>query len=104
MMYSVKRRIFADFMGLAERKGMGLSIPLGYENDAPELATLKSGERVIMIEPDNLQPGGTVVSEDVGGQRYWYGLLESRAAIQVIDPDVLASEQQHHPTASGSQA
>jgi hypothetical protein len=87
------RQVFADFARLEERPGLGLSVPLGREDRTPELARLQEGERVLLVEPDNLRAEGTVKHVDSGGYRYWFGILESMAAIQDIDPETLARQE-----------
>ena len=82
--------VFADFARLEERPGLGLSVPLGREDRTPTLAALTDGERVLLIEPDNLMAEGVAQSLMSGGYRYWYGVLESMAAIQDIDPETIA--------------
>jgi hypothetical protein len=65
------REVFADFARLGERPGIGLSVLLGSEERKPELARLTEGERVLLIEWDNLCAEGTVRSVESGGPRYW---------------------------------
>ncbi len=88
------RQVFADFARLEERPDLGLSIPLGREDRTPKLAELTEGERVLLIEPDNLCAEGTVKPIDSGGYRYWFGILDGIAAIRDIDPDTLAAHGQ----------
>lgn|SRR5689334_19298021 len=85
------REVFADFARLGERPGIGLSVLLGSEERKPELARLTEGERVLLIEWDNLCAEGTVRSVESGGHRYWYGILDSMAAIRDLDPDTLTT-------------
>jgi hypothetical protein len=87
------REVFADFARLEERPGIGLSVPLGREDRTPELAQLREGERVLLVEPDNLCAEGTVKLVDSGGYRYWFGILASMEAIRDIDPDTLAAQE-----------
>jgi len=86
---SVLREIFADFARLEERPGLGLSVPLGREDRWPELARLAEGERVLLVEPDNLWAEGQVKSVESDGYRYWFGILDGMAAIHDIDPKTL---------------
>lgn len=87
-------QVFADFARLEDRPGLGLSVPLGREDRAPRLAALADGEQVLLVEPDNLMAEGIAQSLMSGGYRYWYGVLESMAAIQDIDPETIA-EREH---------
>jgi hypothetical protein len=86
------RQVFADFARLEERPGLGLSVPLGREDRTPELKDLYVGERVLLVEPDNLCAQGKVRPVDSGGHRYWFGILDSMAAIRDIDPETLAAQ------------
>ena len=81
------RHIFADFARLGEHHGLGLSIPLGRVDRSPELANLTDGERVLLVEPGNLYAEGVVQVQEEGGYRWWYGVIESRAAIHTLAPD-----------------
>lgn len=83
------REILADFARLEERPDLGLSVPLGREDRLPELAGLAEGERVLLVEPDNLWAEGWVKSVESGGYRYWFGILDSMAAIHDIDQETL---------------
>lgn len=87
------RQVFADFARLGERPGLGLSVPLGREDISPELAELKEGDRVLLIEWDNLCAEGTVRPLDRDGYRYWFGILDNMAAIRDIDPDTIAEQE-----------
>lgn len=75
------RQVFADFARLEERPGLGLSIPLGREDRTPDLRQLSEGQRVLLVEPDNLGAEGIARSVESGGYRYWFGILESMQAI-----------------------
>lgn len=88
------RQVFADFARLEERPGLGLSVPLGREDRSQDLAGLTDGELVLLIEPDNLRAEGRVQSVESGGFRYWFGILDSMAAIQDIDPDTQAPDRE----------
>jgi hypothetical protein len=81
------RHLFADFARLGERPGLGLSIPLGRVDRSPELANLKDGERVLLVEPGNLYAEGVAQAQLEGDSRWWYGVIESRAAIHTLAPD-----------------
>lgn len=78
--------VFADFARLGERPGLGLSVPLGREDVSPELAALKEGDRVLLIEWDNLCAEGTVKPIESDGYRYWFGILDGMAAIRTLEP------------------
>lgn len=95
------RQVFADFARLEERPGLGLSVPLGRQDRTPDLAKLREGERVLLVEPDNLCAEGTVKPVDSGGYRYWFGILESMAAIRDIDPDTPSEEERTASAAQG---
>ena len=95
------RQVFADFARLEERPGLGLSVPLGRQDRTPDLAELREGERVLLVEPDNLCAEGAVKPVDSGGYRYWFGILASMAAIRDIDPDTLSAEGRTASAAQG---
>ena len=63
--------------------GIGLSVYLNAA-DAPELAGLTEGERVLLVEPNELQADGIARLIEIDGRRYWYAEIGSRDAIQVI--------------------
>jgi hypothetical protein len=81
------RHLFADFARLGERPGLGLSIPLGRVDRSPELAKLTDGEHVLLVEPGNLYAEGVAQTHVEGDDRWWYGVIESRAAIHTLAPD-----------------
>ena len=81
------RHLFADFARLGERPGLGLSIPLGRVDRSPELAKLTDGEHVLLVEPGNLYAEGIAQAQVEGDYRWWYGVIESRAAIHTLAPD-----------------
>ncbi len=86
------REVFANFARLEDRPGLGLRVPLGREDLTSDLAELREGERVVLIEPDYLSAEGTVKLVERDDLRYWLGLLESMAAIRDIDPLTLAEQ------------
>jgi len=63
--------------------GVGLSIYLNTA-DAPELAGLTAGERVLLIEPNELMAEGVARQIEINGRSFWYAEIGSRDAIQVI--------------------
>lgn len=86
--------VFADFARLEERPGLGLSVPLGREDRTPALAHLTDGQRVLLVEPDNLRAEGIARHVDSGGYRYWFGVLARMADIQDIEPETAAGQGQ----------
>ena len=56
------------------------------EEHAPELAGLTEGERVLVIEPNELQAEGVVHRIEAGGRWFWFAEIGSQDAIQVIYP------------------
>jgi hypothetical protein len=60
--------------------GLGLSVYLGGAAD-PALAGLQEGERVLLIEPNELQATGVARQVLIRDQGYCFGELESRQAI-----------------------
>lgn len=91
--------VFADFARLEDRPGLGLSVPLGREDRTPSLAQLTDGQRLLLVEPDNLLAAGTARHVDSGGYRYWFGVLARMADIEDIEPDTAASQEQTANTA-----
>jgi hypothetical protein len=69
---------------------MGLGVFLGDEH-APGLAGLTEGERVLLVEPNELQAAGTVHTVQVAGRRVWFAELDDPDAIQVIYPEPTGS-------------
>ena len=74
--------------------GIGLSVYLNVA-DAPELAGLTEGERVLLVEPNELEADGVARLIVIDGRRYWYAEIGSRAAIRVIyrESAVLGNER-----------
>lgn len=68
---------------------IGLGVFLG-EEQAPALVGLYEEERVLLVEPNELQAEGTVRKIAVGGRIFWFGEIGNRDAIQVIYPDAAA--------------
>jgi hypothetical protein len=75
------RRLFADFARLEERPGLGLSAPLGRVDLSPELADLRDGERVLLVEPGELYAPAIVRQVEAQGYHFWYAVVDSRASI-----------------------
>jgi hypothetical protein len=48
---------------------------------------LTDGERVLLVEPGNLYAEGVAQVQVEGDYRWWYGVIESRAAIHTLAPD-----------------
>jgi hypothetical protein len=65
---------------------LGVGVFLGDMHD-PALAGLVDGERVLLVEPNELQAEGTARLVELGGQRVWFGEIGDLDAIQVIYPD-----------------
>lgn len=86
------RQVFADFARLWERPdfGLGLAVPLGREDYSPELAELKDGENVLLVMPGELYAEGVARLIEAHGARWWFGVIESRAAIHDLAPDQAA--------------
>lgn len=80
------RQLFADFARLEERPGLGLSVPLGRVDLSPELAALRDGEHVLLVEPGELYAPAVVRPVEAGGHHFWYAVLESRAVIHDLEP------------------
>jgi len=94
-------RVFAEFMLVGERSGIGLSVPVVPEADV----TLTEGERVILTDYTDLWAEGTLVAIDQGGRRYWYGTLGGRTDIHDIDEQATPTDQApQRQTASAPQA
>jgi hypothetical protein len=86
-------QLFADFARLAERPGLGLSVIIGREDRRPELAELRPGEHVLLVEAGNLYAEGVAQPREQDGYRWWYGIIENREAIHDLDPDQAAPSQ-----------
>lgn len=65
--------------------GMGVGVFLG-EEQAPGLVGLTEGERVLLVEPHELQAEATVRVIALGGRRVWFGEIGDPDAIRVIYP------------------
>ena len=77
-------------------RDMGLGVFLG-EAHSPALANLVEGERVLLVEPNELQAEATLRKVELDGRTFWFGEIGDRDAMQVIypgDPDpALASRR-----------
>jgi len=51
------------------------------------LADLREGERVLLVEPNELEAEATVRTIEVDGRRWWFGEIGDPDAIQVIYAD-----------------
>lgn len=71
---------------------VGEGVFLGEER-APALAGLTEGERVLLVEPNELQAEATVRMIAVGGRRWWFAEIGDPDAIQVIYPDPTAGSR-----------
>jgi hypothetical protein len=74
---------------------MDMGVFLGEER-APALADLSEGERVLLLEPNELQAEGTPRLLELGGRRVWFAEIGDPSAIQVIYRD--STVNSHHPT------
>lgn len=69
------RKVFGDFARLSRYPEVGLddtAIPLGSESHHPALATLREGERVLVVEWGELRAEATVTVREAHGDRWWY--------------------------------
>lgn len=72
---------------------MGVGVFLGIEQD-PMLADLTEGERVVLVEPNELQAEATVHTVELGGRRVWFAELIDPDAIEVIYRDATVDSPQ----------
>jgi hypothetical protein len=61
----------------------------------PALSDLVEGERVVLVEPNELQAEGTLRLVELGGRRVWFAELIDPDAIEVIYPGQTAGSR--HP-------
>jgi len=82
----MKKHVFADFNDLSDYPEAGIiqGVPLGLEEDIPELRDLVEQEAVILEMPGELQAEGYVTRRDIAEGHYWYGV--------VIGPVIYADE------------
>lgn len=81
------REIYVDFMRLYDQPDGSIRLPLGFADQALDLDGLTDNERVRFVDPGSLTAEGTVVSEEVNGRLYWYGVLRGHQAIHVWTED-----------------
>jgi hypothetical protein len=65
---------------------VGAGVFLGEER-APDLVDLQEGERVILIELNELRAIATVHRLTLDGRTVWFGEIGDRESIEVIYPD-----------------
>jgi len=69
------REVRADYNDLSRRPALGLdgdTLPLGTEDVFPDLAALRDGEALLVIEPGEVVGEGEAIHRDAHGKRYWY--------------------------------
>lgn len=73
----MKKRVFADFNDLSDYTEAGIvqGVPLGLEEDIPELRQLQEHEDVILEMPGELQADGYVTCREIPQGHYWYGVV-----------------------------
>ncbi|HEY7094789.1 MAG TPA: hypothetical protein VH393_16520 [Ktedonobacterales bacterium] len=57
---------------------------------AKELADLTEGERVLLVEPNELRAEGTVHKVTVDERQWWFAEISDPDAIKVIYPESVA--------------
>jgi len=93
------REVFSDFFRRETLPDGRVRIPLGAEQDAPDLLGLHDGDEVRLLMPGELHAIGQVQSVVVGDYTMWYAILPSMDAIQLLEPesgDILAPQQSEH--------
>ena len=65
---------------------VGVGVFLG-EAQTPGLAELAEGERVLLVEPNELRAEGTVRKITVDGRQWWFAEISDPDAIEVIYPE-----------------
>ncbi|MBF6590452.1 MAG: hypothetical protein IVW57_07955 [Ktedonobacterales bacterium] len=73
---------------------VGVGVFLG-DVTLPSLADLVEGERVLLVEPNELQAEGTLRMVELGGRHVWFAEIGDPDAIRVIYPDSPVSTR--HP-------
>ncbi len=68
---------------------VGVGVFLG-EAQSPGLADLTEGERVLLVEPNELRAEGAVRKITVGGRQWWFAEIADPDAIEVIYPESAA--------------
>ena len=74
---------------------VGVGVFLGEAQEAA-LADLVEGERVIVLEPNELRAEGTLRLIELDGRRVWFAEIGDPDAIQVIYAD--SATHSRHPT------
>ena len=93
------REVFSDFFRRETLPDGRVRIPLGAEQDGPDLRGLHDGEVVRFVMPGELAAIGRVESVVVGDYTMWYAVLASMDAIQLLEPesgDILPPQQSEH--------
>lgn len=80
------REVFSDFFRRETLPDGRVRIPLGAEQDVPDLRGLHDGEEVRLVLPGELTAQGLVESVTQGGYTLWYAVLASMGAIQPLEP------------------
>jgi hypothetical protein len=68
---------------------VGVGVFLG-ETQTPELADLMEGERVLLVEPNELRAEGTMRKITVSGKQWWFAEIADPDTIEVIYPESAA--------------
>jgi hypothetical protein len=68
---------------------VGVGVFLG-EAQSPGLADLTEGERVLLVEPNELRAEGIVRKVAVGERQWWFAEISDLDAIEVIYPESVA--------------
>jgi hypothetical protein len=73
----MKKTVFADFNDLSDYPEADIQqgIPLGLQEDIPELESLTEHEEVILDMPGELQAEGYVTCRQIPQGHYWYGVV-----------------------------
>lgn len=73
----MKKHVLADFNDLSDYPEAGIvqGIPLGLEEDIPELRHLHDHEEVMLEMPGELQAEGYVTRREIPQGHYWYGVV-----------------------------
>jgi hypothetical protein len=71
---------------------VGVGVFLG-EESAPTVADLAEGERVLLVEANELQVEGIARKIKMNGRRWWFGEIGDPDAIQVIYSDSSTSSR-----------
>jgi|GEM_PF-3507547 len=73
----MNKQVFADFNDLTDYPEAGIiqGVPLGLEEDIPELRDLVEQEVVTLAMPGEMQAEGYVTRRDIPQGIYWYGVI-----------------------------